>query len=238
MSDENFNELFENDFFKDKFDTRVEKHLKSYNRKIEELEKKFDNITHLEVKTVYSKEIQEQIAELQKYRKDMQDQINHDYKTINELQKNYKDLNEDYIRCMRDITDSLNANFRKRTNLEEVLREFYKHKLAKADYTIECLSSKEHVAEKMVDYVKNDIIFYKRQLEKLDSKQAEKKEVYVPPKIDLEDIEESDLFKSGRLGGEKKWKLELHNINVSSVIEKYDFGRDIMILWVILLRGK
>ena len=204
MSDENFNELFENDFFKDKFDTRVEKHLKSYNRKIEELEKKFDNITHLEVKTVYSKEIQEQIAELQKYRKDMQDQINHDYKTINELQKNYKDLNEDYIRCMRDITDSLNANFRKRTNLEEVLREFYKHKLAKADYTIECLSSKEHVAEKMVDYVKNDIIFYKRQLEKLDSKQAEKKEVYVPPKIDLEDIEESDLFKSGRLGGEKK----------------------------------
>ena len=42
------------------------------------------------------------------------------------LEKKYKDLNEDYIRCMRDITDSLNANFRKRTKLEDVLRDHLK----------------------------------------------------------------------------------------------------------------
>lgn len=38
MNDENFDKCFKNDFFKDMFDTRVEKHLKSYDRRMSKLE--------------------------------------------------------------------------------------------------------------------------------------------------------------------------------------------------------
>ena len=126
----------------------------SLQEQLNELEKKFDT----RITTIGKghegdiKDIDEQIAELKEWLGQHRKRFEKAFETI---EKN-----------------SIQSTFiqRKHFNLETVLREFYKHKLAKADYTIECLSSKEHVAEKMVDYVKNDIIFCKKQLEKLDSK--------------------------------------------------------------------
>ena len=42
MSDE-YTKLFKNDFFKDEFDTRIEKHLKPILRRISKLEKRVDS---------------------------------------------------------------------------------------------------------------------------------------------------------------------------------------------------
>lgn len=61
--------------------------------------------------------------------------------------------------------------------LEGVLREHYKQRIEKSDWTIKALQSSEEEKEKtMVEYVKDDLEFYKKQLERLSGEQSVGKE--------------------------------------------------------------
>jgi len=88
--DENFEELFNNDFFKDEFDTRVEKHLKSYNRRIEALEKKFKTLGGFSNEHAESiSENTESIEILEKWKKEFRkvDEITEQYKQRQKVMK-------------------------------------------------------------------------------------------------------------------------------------------------------
>lgn len=71
-------------------DEYLENKINENNEKISELEKKFDDITHLEVKTVYSKEIKDQITELRDLIKINEKGSNYNDTQINELKEKVK----------------------------------------------------------------------------------------------------------------------------------------------------
>jgi len=61
--------------------------------------------------------------------------------------------------------------------LKEVLREHYRQKLEKGEWAIRCINEPEEEKQKdMTDYIRDDIKFYKKQLEKLDVGSASARE--------------------------------------------------------------
>lgn len=140
MNNNDIDDLFENEIFKDHLDNRIEKWLKPFDIRITALEKEF-NLWKTEEYT--EKENAKEIVGLRE--------------KMVKFAKGYKGV-------LQEQKDSINNQER----LEKALRKLFTWKVEKGDHAIEAINSK--TIEDVVEFIKLDIKFYATLLETLEGR--------------------------------------------------------------------